>query len=286
MTHTDVTLQTARRCWGMTEPVHVVVYLTPKPWEALSGLGLEGPGVYVASRSAPLGPVPAETVEALFYVFAPRLIRAAVPGAWDVTTPQKVITTRYSAVSEVLRGAVGDLDVTELAGLARTATEALTAPGRPLYAAHASLPWPDDPLMQLWHAAVLLREHRGDAHMTALLHGGFDPVEALITDGVVSGNWTFGKNTRGWTDDEWQAGLDRMQSRGWLVPDAERPGRWLLTDLGREKKQWVETATDAASLEGWGRLGEDGCARYLELIRPVRAAIRDTGTLPGWIFGR
>ena len=61
----------------------------------------------------------------------------------------------------------------ELAGLLREACTVLRAPeGRPLYAGHADLPWPDEPLLELWHAASLLREHRGDGHIAALLHAG------------------------------------------------------------------------------------------------------------------
>src|SRR5512132_3432075 len=33
--------------------------------------------------------------------------------------------------------------------------------GRPLFAAHATLPWPDRPHLALWHAATLYREFRG-----------------------------------------------------------------------------------------------------------------------------
>ena len=50
----------------------------------------------------------------------------------------------------------------------------LTAPGRPLYAGHAALPWPTDELLALWHAASLLREHRGDGHVATLLQAGLD----------------------------------------------------------------------------------------------------------------
>ena len=46
--------------------------------------------------------------------------------------------------------------------------------GRPLFAAHMQLPWPDEPHLVLWHAATLLREHRGDGHVAALLTAGLD----------------------------------------------------------------------------------------------------------------
>jgi len=53
--------------------------------------------------------------------------------------------------------------------------------GRALAAANADLPWPDEPHLVLWHAISLLREHRGDGHITALLAAGLDPCEALVS---------------------------------------------------------------------------------------------------------
>ena len=47
-------------------------------------------------------------------------------------------------------------------------------------AGHASLPWPDDPLLQLWHAQTLLREFRGDIHIAAMTADGIDGCEALV----------------------------------------------------------------------------------------------------------
>ena len=51
--------------------------------------------------------------------------------------------------------------------------------GRPLFAGYASLPWPDDPYLQLWHAHYLLREFRGDGHISVLSSEGLSGIEAL-----------------------------------------------------------------------------------------------------------
>jgi hypothetical protein len=42
-------------------------------------------------------------------------------------------------------------------------------------------PWPDEPHLVLWHAIAILREHRGDGHITALMTAGLDPCEALVS---------------------------------------------------------------------------------------------------------
>ena len=65
------------------------------------------------------------------------------------------------------------------AELARAATEGCTAAGRPLYAGHASLPWPTVPHLALWHAISLLREFRGDGHVACLVEAGLDGIDAL-----------------------------------------------------------------------------------------------------------
>ena len=70
----------------------------------------------------------------------------------------------------------------EVLALARRAAEAACEhpQGRPLFAAHAALPWPDEPLLQLWHAQTLLREFRGDGHVACLLSEGVGPLDALV----------------------------------------------------------------------------------------------------------
>jgi len=45
---------------------------------------------------------------------------------------------------------------------------ALPLPGRPMAAAQAGLPRPDEPLAALWHDCTVLREHRGDGHLAAV----------------------------------------------------------------------------------------------------------------------
>jgi hypothetical protein len=52
--------------------------------------------------------------------------------------------------------------------------------GRILYSALRALPVPDEPLARLFHAATLLREHRGDGHNIALVAEGIDGQEAHV----------------------------------------------------------------------------------------------------------
>lgn len=141
--------------------------------------------------------------------------------------------------------------------LARAVCAGLTAPGRPLYAAHAGLAWPDEPRLALWHAATLIREHRGDGHVAALLRAGLDPVESIVIGGLFSGSTGFMRSSRGWSDEEWAAGVERLTERGLVDGDG-------LTEHGLAFRKDLERETDRMALEGWAHLGLDGTRRVAE----------------------
>ena len=75
----------ARGLWTLYEPVHAVSYFAPQAADAFEGAGLRGfwRG-YFAGRSAPLGPVGAAPVIALFSSFSPPMVERAVPSIWDL----------------------------------------------------------------------------------------------------------------------------------------------------------------------------------------------------------
>jgi hypothetical protein len=141
-----------------------------------------------------------------------------------------------------------------------------------LFAAHASQPWPDDPLLVLWHAQTLLREFRGDGHIAAMTVEGVSGVEALILHGATGEvpPETL-RTSRSWPADEWAAGEERVRSRGWLDAD----GR--LTEPGRAHRQGVEDRTDLLAAPAYAVLGEEGCERLRQLCRPLSRAIVDAG---------
>jgi hypothetical protein len=261
----------ARRCWGALETLHVVGYFAPEPRAAYKELGLRGRHGYFAARSAAFGPVPAEVTTATFYVFAPRAVADALPAAWHVASPGTVLAARHRGVVQALHRVLDDVaaenDVREALTLARVACEGLSAAGRPLYAAHASLPEPEDPLLALWHAASLVREHRGDGHVAALLLAGLDPVEAIVTGGLANGTTQFMKLTRGWTEGEWAAAEERLRDQGLLDADGG------LTPQGTELRAEVEAVTERLALPGWEHLGVERAGRLLELLRPMRRAL-------------
>src|SRR3954447_2203219 len=217
------TAQQARAAHRYLEPLHTLVYFVPEGGERYAALGIKG-GMrgYFASRSAAFGQVPAEVVIATFYNFAPAQVRNAIPSVWEVTTPAAVLDGRLDGADAALRRLLSDaLDSDEMrraADLAREATTALDVVGRPLYAAHAALPWPEPAHLQLWHAATLLREHRGDGHIAALVLDGLTGLEAAVTYCATGKGMPedMAKATRGYSDEEWLAAQDGLRGRGLL----------------------------------------------------------------------
>lgn len=277
MTDAAVTPGMARRCFRKAEPIHGMIYFTPYGPECYAQAGITHQRMgYFASRAAAMGAVPAETVIATFFNFNPELVRQSIPAAWDITTPAQLLAVRLDAVDRSLRKAWGeDADgaaVTEAADLARRAAErAATRPqGRPLFAAHAALPWPAAPHLVLWHAQTLLREYRGDGHVALLLTEGLDGLEALITHaatGSISAEAL--RTSRAWSEQDWAAGQQSLQARGWLDDGPELT----LSADGQRRRQSIEDRTDELAVYPYEAIGADGCARLAELTAPLSAAV-------------
>lgn len=267
---------TARALWQRLEPFHAFVYFAPEAAGNYVELGLDGGDGYFASRSAAMGAVGPEVVIATFFNFKPQLVRKALPGAWATTNPTAVLAARLDGADQALRRMLGDdVDHPDLAGsatLARKAAEQGDPSGRPIYAAHAALDWPTPAHLELFHAVTLLREHRGDAHVAALTLEGYDAVEALVSH-LASGSVALPANllqaTRGWDDDEWEAGHERLRQKGYLDPS----GSLELTEAGRASRQRVEDLTDAASLGPWSALSDDEAAQLRSLSAPFTKSV-------------
>lgn len=269
----------ARKGWRTMEPYHGMIYFSPLASAAYAGLGITGRAGYFASRAAAMGAVPADVVIATFFNFRPELVRAAIPKAWSIASPDAILAARYDAADAQLRALLDDDVITspemeEAAALARIAAEACTPEGRPLFAGHAAQPWPDEPHLQLFHAITLLREHRGDGHIAALVLAGLSGCEALVTHGAATEGAVPAailQASRGWTDPEWAAAVDRLRERGWLGDDGT------FTATGDAARRGIESATDEAARQPYEVLGAERAARLRELVRPWSRAIVASG---------
>jgi hypothetical protein len=272
----------AKQFKGTFDTLHSLVYFVPEMEQHLTAAGLRpGRMCYFAGRSAPMGPVGPALVAATFYNFNPDIIARHIPRAWTLATPEAVLVARFEAVDAAYRRLLGDEvlasdDVAEAAELAREAAGGCTAEGRPLYAGHASLPWPDQPHLVLWHAISLLREHRGDAHIAALVLNGLSGIGALVTHVATGAGFTpeAAKQTRGWSDEQWDAAVAELASQGVVGADGA------LTDRGTELRERIEAATNLASEGPWRHLGEQKSARLSELCRPLSRAVVKAGAFP------
>jgi hypothetical protein len=270
----------SRKLYRALEPYHAMIYFVPEASQAYKAFGIGGRMGYFASRGAAMGPVSAELIISAFYNFSPGLVHSAIPAAWQRATPAQLIDARFGAADTALRRVLGEHinspEVAEAAQLAREASTACTSQGRITYAAHATLEWPTEPHMVLWHAITLLREFRFGGHVAALLTDGVGPCEALVmhaATGDVSRQAL--QTTRSWSDEEWEAAVQNLRARDWLTSDST------LTDKGKAHRDQVEQLTDQLALAPWQHLGEARCERLRELGRPLSRAIIDAKAIPG-----
>ncbi|HXW46085.1 MAG TPA: hypothetical protein VEL03_14960 [Streptosporangiaceae bacterium] len=263
----------ARKVNRTANPYASVIFLAAEADAAYAAAGLpRGPMGYFAGRAAPMGPVPAEVVIATFYNFQPDLVRSCIPAAWSYADPVTILAHRLPAVDAALRRILGDAavsgpEVAEAAALARIAAEACQPEGRALFAGHASLPWPVEPHLALWHALTLLREHRGDGHLMALQAAGYSGCEALVMHAAIGEVSASLVATRAWSPQQWQEAVDSLRGRGLLDADGAA------TEAGRAHREAVEHQTDLLSIAPLEALGEMGALRLRESIRPMSIAI-------------
>jgi hypothetical protein len=277
---------TARKTWRTVEPLHGMIYFAPEASESYARLGIRQEAGYFASRSAPMGAVGATTVIATFYNFSPELVRRAMSDVWRAAPPEAVLEARLEAadasLQRMLGDAVGSPEMKRAADLVRSAAEHATeqCAGRPLFAGHAGLGWPEAPHVVVWHAQTLLREFRGDGHIAALVMHDLDPVEALVMH-AASGDVpvAFLRATRGWSDAQWEAGVERLRGRGWVASPAGDDPALALSEAGAAVRQEIEDATDRMAVYPYQALGEDGCAELRALVRPFSRAVVDAAGL-------
>lgn len=270
----------ARELWRLVEPVHAVTYFSPEPLAALREAGYRGFWMgYFAGRAAPLGRPSAELVHALFHNFSFAHVARAVPDAWGFAPPEAALDARLRGSVAALRRQIGsDADPAAIARAADLATRAaVSAPleGRALYAANRALPVPDEPVARLWHAATLLREHRGDGHVAALTAAGVGGRASHVLHALATGTPAGVYATaRGLDDDEWATVLAGLRERGLVGEDGG------LSAAGRALKDGVEEVTDDLAATALEVLGDDDLAELLSALAPLRAAVVAAGDIP------
>jgi hypothetical protein len=271
----------AARANRAIDTLHAFIYFVPEAEEEWVAIGLRpGQMGYFASRSAAMGPVPAGVTAATFYNFNPDLVATYLPRAWALASPADVLAARLRVADRALRRLLGDEApkapaVHEAAQLAGEAATDLPVDGRPLFAAHAELPVPTEPLLAMWHAITLLREFRGDGHVAVLLAAGLPGLDALITHTATGRGFTerAAKLSRGWSDEEWDAACARMRAGGLL-------DEFGLTGEGEQLRESIEARTDELAAPPWQRLGVERTERLIEVCRALSREVVAGGAFP------
>ena len=273
---------TARTLASLLEPIAGQVYFSPEchanyvalgfdpsPADA-NGVALPDGPAYFTSRGSVMGQVPGEVVAAAFGVFNPQAVVPAVAKGWSLTDATTICQARDDGAIGQLTRILGESpDGVERVGeLLGRAVDTLRPEGRPLYAGLRSQTMPGTRLGAAWRLADMLREYRGDSHTIAYTSSGFDATEI----GLVSEQW-WGlskrsySRTRAWSDAQFDAAVDRLQSRG--VFDADGT----LTDHGREAREQVEQVTDAQLAAPVAALGDDADELFA-ILQPWGVKIR------------
>jgi hypothetical protein len=261
----------ARRMFDLVEPIGVIPYSAEEPNEAMFALGFTNYwDTYFAGRAAPLGSsVPAEVVHALFYSFGPGEVARHIPKVWRTTTPEAATAARQHGCVNALHRILGDLlDAPELTRAVELLTRAATsAPleGRPLYAALRTLPVPEEPVARLFHAASLLREHRGDGHVAALMAEGISGLEAHVLLALDMGipATSFGR-IHHLPSALLSDLIEGLRDRG-LVEDEKT-----FTPAGRQVKDRVEALTDDLALVPYQVLDPEELDELMAALQPLR----------------
>ena len=254
----------------------------PTAVEAMASLGLSGMQGYYAVRTLALGPVPTLVVQSLFYGHSPAFHASAATGVWDAVTPEQVLAATHDGLDRSLGPVYEELGDTarELTAMLRAAAErASTRPeGRGLFAANASLPWPEKGHHQLWHAHVLLREWRGDGHNAILVAEDIPAREALLLHAAWAGMPLLAiAASRQWTQTECAPAIARLQKRGWLA-DGDAP---TITDEGRRQRDVIEDATDKADAFAYEAFSDAELQRLVKLAAVVGAEVGAKVVQPG-----
>jgi hypothetical protein len=260
------------RMFELVEPIATISF-SAGPTEAFLALGMRNYwDGYFAGRAAPLGMAPAEVVHAVFYNFADGEVARHIPWVWSKTSPDEAIAVRERSSAAALRARIGKLadspGLVRVADLATRAAVSAPTEGRALYAGLRKVDVPEDPVARLWHAATLLREHRGDGHNALLVAHGIGGTEAHV---LLALSWGMRPEEFGRTHhlpaDQLAAVVDGLRRRGLMHAAGA------FTDAGRAIKERIEALTDDLAAPAYDVLSTAELDELVAGLEPIAAAV-------------
>jgi hypothetical protein len=263
---------------NVCEPIGANVYFAPEAHANYAKLGLAGYGPgYFCSRGASLGKPSGLVVTAAFGVFSPAVVVPSVYEGWSKTEPEPLLQARYSGAVASLRRLLGEPDPQQLGRaveLLRRGLDIAEGAGHPLFSGLKSLPFPTDPVGQLWRTCDMLREHRGDSHIAAWTRAMVAPIEIQLMSELQMGIplKTYSA-TRGYTVQQMDDAIEGMRRKGWMEGDSFTPD-------GRALRERIESDTDEMEVPVVDAIGSD-FDELIGILRPWAAAIVKVGIAGG-----
>lgn len=143
-----------------------------------------------------------------------------------------------------------------------------------MYAGLRALPVPTDPVTRLWHAANMVREHRGDGHIAALVSeriGGLEAHVLCALDNDIYPAESFGR-IHHLPKTLLADVMGGLRERGLVDTD----GRF--TSAGRATKDRIEALTDELAEAPYDALTAAGRDELITVLEPVAARLQVVGS--------
>lgn len=220
--------------------------LHPATAELGAANGFENPfAFYFLGRGGVLGDVDADVIASAFGFFGPSMVRTMWGLGSEVMGPRDAARLFTQACHQWGRTHLDGIEgLDRLADLGEKVIEAADPTGFTLFAGWRAEPLPDDAPARAAQVLHVLREHRGSAHLVAIVAMGLKPIEAMVV----------------------AQGLERPRRFGWNdpLPDPEQH---------RPTREEAEALTDRLVREAFSALEPDEGVELVELVTQVAAAV-------------
>ena len=211
----------------------------PSTFERAGEIGLHPWPYYFLGRGGVLGDPDADVIYAVMPFFAPDLVRRSWEQGRATRAPQEVLTHYVETMCSFARKRwTGVSD--RLVELLEKAVDSAPPDGAPLFAGWRALDRPDDAVGRSAHLCMALREHRGGAHVAAVLGAGLTPLQATVA----------------------YADTKRAEFFGWSdVSDVD--------DSVRARRREVEESTHRLAASAYAFLSDSERDELVELVKAV-----------------
>lgn len=269
---------TMRTLWRLIQTYHAVVLFAEERAEVYGRHGLDAEQAYFATRCAPFGPLDPDIVSACMYWYSPGLVARHLPSVWAQITPDEALEARNEvferAADRVLGSRFQDVESRTCARLLSRLVSHAEGRGRPMFAAHAHAQRPTRARLELFWAAIALRELRGDAHIAAMQSSGVTPAEGhaiMAALGLVPPDHAA---SAGWDSRECDDARRSLKDRGWFTTG----GR--LTREGRRQRALVEHETDRICAPALRAIDEHEANELTHVLAGIIGTFVTAGSIP------